>query len=72
MKKLKERGYFYAPYITKIIKTEINGETVWFANKWKNLLLKIKHLFVKPKYLKYVDVYKNKVVNPSYYGTIKK
>ncbi len=65
------KGYILAPYITKIVKTSINGETVWCANKWKNLLLKTKHFFVKPKYLKNAHIYKNKVINSSYYGVIK-
>jgi hypothetical protein len=64
-------GYFYIPFIIKILKTDINGETVWFANKWKNLLLKLKRIFIKPKHLKYVNLYKNKTPNPSYYGKIK-
>ena len=66
-----DKGYIISPYITKTIKTSINGETVWYANKWENLLLKIKHFFVKPKYLKNAHIYKNKVVNSSFYTTVK-
>lgn len=66
-----EKGYILAPYITKTVKTTINGEVVWYANRWKNFLLKIKHFFIKPKYLKNAHVYKNKVINPSFYGVIK-
>ena len=28
-------------------KVTVNDEAVWYRNKWKNLLLKIKYLFVK-------------------------
>ena len=48
----REKGYVLLPYITKTVKTSINGETVWYANKWKNSLLKIKHFSIKPKHLK--------------------
>ncbi len=51
--------------------TSINGEVVWYKNKFKNLLLKIKHLFIKPKYLKHFNLYKDKKVNSEYYGVIK-
>lgn len=53
----KNNGYYWMPYVTKIYKMNINGEPVWYANKWKNLLLKIKHIFVKPKYLKHGEKY---------------
>ena len=66
-----DKGYILAQYITKTVKTTINGETVWYANKWKNLLLKIKHFFIKPKYLKHEHIYKNKPVNSSFYGLVK-
>lgn len=71
MENNNEKGYIFAPYIPKTVKTTINGETVWYSNKWKNLLLKIKHFFIKPKYLNNVNVYKNKQVNSSFYGVIK-
>ena len=71
MENNKDKGVVLLPYIMKIVSSSINGETAWYANKWKNMLLKIKHFFIKPKYLKNAHVYKNKVVNPSYYGTVK-
>ena len=71
MENNKEKGYVWLPYITKTVETSINGETVWYANKWKNLLLKIKHFFIKPKYLKNTHIYKNKMVNSSFYGVVK-
>jgi hypothetical protein len=64
-----KNGIVWFPYVSIIVKTSINGETVWYKNKWKNLLLKIKYFFVKPKYLKNVNFYKNKPVNNSYYTT---
>ncbi len=66
----KSEGIVYLPYVIKTISSDINGETVWYANKWKNLLLKIKHLFIKPKYLKNAAKYLNKPVNKSVYSTI--
>ena len=66
----REKGYVWMPYIIKTLKTTVNGETVWYANKWKNLLLKIKHFFIKPKCSKNAHVYKNKVVNSSLYGVV--
>ena len=67
----KEKGYVWLPYIIKTVRTDINGETVWYANKWKNFLLTIKHFFIKPKYLKNAHVYSNKLINTDYYQTIK-
>ena len=67
----KEKGYVWLPYITKIVRTGINGETVWYDNKWKNLLLKIKRFFIKPKYLKNAHLYSKKTINPKFYQTIK-
>ena len=32
-------GYVWVPYTIKTVSTSINGETVWYANKWKNILL---------------------------------
>jgi len=63
-----DKGYIYVPYVFKTVKTDINGETVWYANKFKNLLLKIKRFFFKPKFNK--DIYLNKPINKSYYQTI--
>lgn len=57
---------------TQTIKTEkhINGEVVWYKNKWKNFWLKLKHFFKKPKYLKYLKKYHNIKSNPLNYKTI--
>lgn len=65
-----DKGYMWLPYVTKNVSTSINGETVWYSNKWKNLLLKIKHFFIKPKYLKNAHKYKNKMVNSSFYEKV--
>lgn len=70
IKKL-EAGYVWAPYITIISSTSINGETVWYKNKWKNLLLKIKFFFIKPRYLKDGKGYSNKTIDSGLYGTFK-
>lgn len=43
----KKNAYVYAPFIPITNSVDINGETVWYRNKFKNLLLKIKFLFVK-------------------------
>jgi hypothetical protein len=67
MENNKDKGYVLFPYVIKIVSKSINGETVWYANKWKNLLLKIKHFFIKPKYLKNAHIYKKQIVNPSFY-----
>lgn len=70
MENNKDEGIVWLPYITKTVSTSINGETVWYANKWKNLLLKIKCFFIKPKYLKNGHIYKNKMVNSSFYDKV--
>ena len=49
-----EQGYKWIPYKIVTVATSINGEIVWYKNKWKNFLLKIKRIFIKPKYLKMV------------------
>ena len=67
---IMDRGYIFAPYIAIVTKRMINGEVCWYKNKWKNLLLKIKHYFIKPKYLKYKDVYNNRKINSNYYHEI--
>jgi len=67
----KTPGYIWLPYIPINVKTTINDEAVWYRNKWKNLFLKIRHFFIKPKYLKNVELYKNKKINPANYNTIK-
>jgi hypothetical protein len=35
----------YVPYVMVCTSTTINNEVVWYKNKWKNLLLKIKRYF---------------------------
>jgi hypothetical protein len=70
MENNKNKGYVLLPYkiITEAI--SINGEYVYYRNKWKNLLLKIKHFFVKPNYLKNKFKYMNKKINLDYYEII--
>ena len=63
-------GIIYLPYVLKTVSTSINGETVWYANKWNNLLLKIKNFFLKPKYLKNAHIYSKKQIDSSGYGPI--
>ena len=64
-------GYIYVPYVVVNVATYINGEAVWYKNKWKNLGLKIRRLFIKPEYLKHINKYKNKTIDPKNYGQIK-
>lgn len=59
-------GLIRAPYVSITNSTSINGETVWYRNKFKNFLLKIKFFFKKPKY----SHYSSKMVNSKYYGII--
>jgi hypothetical protein len=68
-----EKGYVWAPYVCVTVATSINGETVWYKNKFKNFLLKIKHFFIKPKYLKskFISKYSQKTINSNFYNTIK-
>ena len=63
----EEKGYNNVPYIMETTSTSINGETVCYKNKWKNFLLKLKHLIIKPN-----TKYSNNKVNSSYYITIKR
>lgn len=63
-------GYFYVPYITKTVKTTINGVTVWHSNKLINFWLKIKFFFWKPKTLKNFEAYASKPINSKFYKTI--
>jgi len=65
--KLKE-GIIYVPYLLVTSSTSINGETVWYKNKFKNFLLKIKFFFIKPKHKKF---YVNKPINAKYYESFK-
>lgn len=68
MEDYKDKGYIFLPYKIKTEKTEINGETVWYANKWKNLFLKIKIFFIKPKYIKNGSKFDKKIINKYYYN----
>jgi hypothetical protein len=61
-----ESGIIYVPYVIVTTATSINGEIVWYRNKWKNLLLKIKHFFVKPKYLRNNSWYTNSIDSSKY------
>jgi hypothetical protein len=63
-------GYIYLPYVTKTVKADINGVTVWHSNKLINFWLKIKFFFWKPKTLKNFEVYAAKPINANYYKTI--
>jgi hypothetical protein len=65
-----EKGIVWMPYVAKTVSVSVNGETVWHANVWKNLCLKIRRFFIRPKYMKNADAYKNKQVNPGFYCTI--
>ncbi len=72
MENNKDKGIVFAPYIIDEPKsTDINGEVVWYHNKWKNLLLRIKRFFYKSKNLKNAEKYLNKKVNSSFYGVVK-
>jgi hypothetical protein len=63
-------GYIYAPYVTKTVKTSVNGVTVWYSNKMINLCLKIKFFFYTPKALKNFEKYSNKPIDSKYYEAI--
>lgn len=63
-------GLIWVPWIPVTVATKINGETVWYKNRWKNLLLQIKFLFIKPKYHKSIGRYKMKTIDPSFYGKV--
>ena len=53
------QGIAYAPYIPVATATDVNGEIIWYRNKWKNLWLKFKRLFYKSKnykdHMKYMN-----------------
>jgi hypothetical protein len=63
-------GYIYVPYVTKTVKTSVNGVTLWHSNKIINLWLKIKFFFWKPKTLKNFKAYDGKPINAKYYSTV--
>ena len=70
MENNKDNEYVMSPYITKIVKTSVNGETMWYANKWKNTLLKLKHFFYKTKnHRRFLELSKKKV-DASFYMKI--
>lgn len=74
MNKLDDKtpGLIWVPWICVQVATQINGETVWYKNKWKNFLLKIKFLFIKPRYQRNLDKsrYLMKPINPNFYGKL--
>mgnify|MGYP003425451452 CR=1 FL=1 len=53
------QGIAHAPYIPVATATNVNGEIIWYRNKWKNLWLKFKRLFYKSKnykdHMKYMN-----------------
>jgi len=63
----KDNGIVLMPYIIKNIRTDVNGEPVWYANEWKNLILKIKRFFCKSEDF---EKYKTKKIDSSYYKTM--
>lgn len=67
----QDKGLIWIPYVFVTTSTMINGEVVWYKNKWKNLLLKIKRLFIRPKHFEFLEYYKNKPINPKLYERIK-
>lgn len=72
MENNKDKGVVVVPYIIGEPKsTDINGEVVWYRNKMKNLLLKIKRFFYKSKNLKNTEKYLNRKVNSPFYGVVK-
>ncbi len=54
----------WAPYVLVTTKTTINGDVVWYKNKWKNFFLKIKHIFWKPK--KFKKLTEKKLISSKY------
>lgn len=65
-----DQGIVYAPYTLQTSSTDVNGETVWYKNKWKNLWLKFKRLFYKSNNYKSLMKYSNRKIDGSRYGTI--
>jgi hypothetical protein len=70
MEEIENKGYIFVPYICKTISTSINNETVWYSNKWKNLFLRIKFFFIKPKCYKNSRYYKKTISTTSFYKDI--
>ena len=67
----KQEGYVMLPYTIVTVKTTVNGETVWYKNKFKNFLLRVKNFFHKSKNLKNHERYSKIKVDPKMYGVIK-
>jgi hypothetical protein len=65
-------GLIWVPWTSVVVATQINGEIVWYKNKWKNLLLKIKFLFIKPTYQRHLKKsrYEIKPINHNLYGKV--
>ena len=63
----KNAPYIWVPWVPVTVATSINGEIVWYKNRWKNLLLKIKFFFIKPRYLIDSENFPNKKINTRYY-----
>ena len=59
-------GVIYIPYIFVTEKTTINNTVVWYRNRIKNMLLKIKFFFYKPKAVKNFEKHSIKPINSKY------
>lgn len=68
---MKDNGYIWLPYVTKVVSTSVNGETVWYANKLKNFLLKLKYFFTKSRHSKTNKNYSKIKINSSQYLEVK-
>jgi hypothetical protein len=66
----RQPGIIYVPYIFKTTRTTINNVTVWYSNKFINMLIKIKHFFYTPKELKNFKRYSNKTIDSKFYQKI--
>jgi hypothetical protein len=66
-----DKGSVFVPYVMETTSTSINGTAVWYKNRWKNLWLKIKFFFRKPKDLKEFEKYSKKPINSKFYQEIK-
>ncbi len=55
----------------KPIRTSVNGETVWCANRWKNISIKIKHFYYTSKNIRRSEYYLAKKVDGKYFCEIK-
>lgn len=68
---MNEKGIIYIPYIFVVEKTTINNTVVWYRNRFKNILLKIKFFFYKPKSVKNFENHSIKPINTRFYTNIK-